>query len=177
MSARPSSAKSARDLRRAARRRNLFLLLSIPAILIIAAGGYLIDRYLYRPGQRESGPPALDASIQTITTASGLQYQDILVWSGAEAQAGVTVSVHYTGWLTDGTRFDSSLDRNKPLVFPLGQGVVIRGWEEGLTGMKVGGKRRLIIPPQLGYGSAGSPPVIPPDATLIFDVELLEVTP
>lgn len=177
MANRPPSEKSIREKRRAARRRNLFLFLGIPVILIVAAGGYLIDRYLYQPGKGEAGPPALDASIQTVTTDSGLQYQEIVVGSGAEAKPGVTVSVHYTGWLTDGTKFDSSLDRDKPLVFPLGQGMVIRGWEEGLVGMKVGGKRRLTIPPHLGYGAEGSPPVIPSDATLIFDVELLEVLP
>jgi FKBP-type peptidyl-prolyl cis-trans isomerase FkpA len=87
----------------------------------------------------------------------------------------MTATVHYTGWLTDGTKFDSSLDRGQPFGFPLGQGSVIRGWDEGVKGMRVGGKRRLTIPPDLGYGAGGAPPTIPPNATLIFEVELLGV--
>ena len=108
-------------------------------------------------------------------TDSGLKIEDIEVGSGVEAVAGKTVTVHYTGWLEEGDKFDSSLDRNAPFRFPLGAGRVIRGWDEGVAGMQVGGKRRLTIPPQLGYGAAGAGGVIPPDATLIFDVELLGV--
>ncbi|OGO27148.1 MAG: peptidylprolyl isomerase [Chloroflexi bacterium RBG_16_52_11] len=111
-----------------------------------------------------------------MTTASGLQYQDTSPGSGAEVKAGDTVSVHYTGWLTDGTKFDSSLDRDKPFQLQVGAGGVIQGWDEGLVGMKVGGERRLTIPAALAYGEAGSPPVIPPNATLIFDIKLLEIT-
>jgi FKBP-type peptidyl-prolyl cis-trans isomerase FkpA len=114
-----------------------------------------------------------------ITTASGLQYEDTQQGTGATAQAGQQVTVHYTGWLYEngqaGAKFDSSKDRNDPFEFPLGAGMVIRGWDEGVAGMKVGGKRTLIIPAQLGYGARGAGGVIPPNATLKFDVELLEV--
>ncbi|VVE08671.1 MULTISPECIES: FKBP-type peptidyl-prolyl cis-trans isomerase [Pandoraea] len=110
-----------------------------------------------------------------ITTDSGLQYDDLQVGDGAEATPGKTVTVHYTGWLTDGKKFDSSKDRNDPFAFVLGGGMVIRGWDEGVAGMKVGGKRKLVIPPELGYGARGAGGVIPPNATLVFEVELLDV--
>jgi FKBP-type peptidyl-prolyl cis-trans isomerase len=113
------------------------------------------------------------------STPSGLQYEDSVPGSGKAAQAGGPVSVHYTGWLYEngakGAKFDSSLDRGDPFEFPLGAGRVIKGWDEGVAGMKVGGKRTLIIPPQLGYGARGAGGVIPPNATLLFDVELLDV--
>jgi len=108
-------------------------------------------------------------------TADGLEYWDIKVGSGETAMAGHTVSVHYTGWLTDGKKFDSSVDRGQPFKFNLGAGQVIKGWDEGVAGMKIGGKRQLRIPPDLGYGARGAGGVIPPNATLIFDVELLGV--
>jgi FKBP-type peptidyl-prolyl cis-trans isomerase FkpA len=111
----------------------------------------------------------------TTTTPSGLVIEDITVGSGAAAAAGQDVTVHYTGWLTSGTKFDSSKDRNDPFVFPLGGGRVIKGWDEGVQGMKVGGKRKLTIPPALGYGARGAGGVIPPNATLVFEVELLGV--
>ncbi len=110
-----------------------------------------------------------------VTTDSGLQYEDMVVGTGATPSRGQTVVVHYTGWLTDKTKFDSSVDRNESFSFVLGQGQVIKGWDEGLSTMKVGGKRKLIIPPALGYGARGAGGVIPPNATLIFDVELLEI--
>ena len=102
-----------------------------------------------------------------------LKIEDLEVGTGAEAQASQMVTVHYTGWLTDGQKFDSSKDRNDPFVFPLGQGMVIKGWDQGVVGMKVGGKRKLTIPPELGYGARGAGGVIPPNATLVFEVELL----
>ena len=108
-------------------------------------------------------------------TDSGLKYEDLLEGEGDVAAAGQYVSVHYTGWLTNGDKFDSSVDRNMPFEFPLGAGHVIRGWDEGVQGMKIGGKRKLTIPPQLGYGAAGAGGVIPPNATLVFEVELLDI--
>ncbi|EAU74421.1 FKBP-type peptidyl-prolyl cis-trans isomerase [Synechococcus sp. RS9916] len=108
-------------------------------------------------------------------TASGLRITDLEVGSGAEASAGQTVVVHYRGTLEDGSQFDASYDRGTPFSFPLGAGRVIKGWDEGVQGMKVGGKRKLVIPPDLGYGARGAGGVIPPNATLIFEVELLEV--
>jgi FKBP-type peptidyl-prolyl cis-trans isomerase len=104
-----------------------------------------------------------------------LQIEEMVVGTGAEAQKGKLVSVHYTGWLIDGKKFDSSKDRGQPFQFSLGRGQVIQGWDEGVSGMKVGGKRKLTIPPELGYGKAGAGGVIPPDATLVFEVELLAV--
>ena len=108
-----------------------------------------------------------------VTTASGLQYDDLRLGQGAVARFGSDVSVHYTGWLVDGRKFDSSRDRDEPFGFAIGQGNVIAGWEEGVAGMRVGGLRRLVIPPDLGYGAWGAGDVIPPDATLVFEVELL----
>lgn len=117
--------------------------------------------------------PADTSNVTVNTTDSGLKYADLVVGEGPEVGPGNLVAVHYTGWLEDGTKFDSSLDRGEPIVLQLGQGQVIEGWEEGLTGMKVGGKRQLIIPPSLAYGEEGAGGVIPPNATLIFDVELV----
>ena len=124
-----------------------------------------------------SAPPASAQS--TVTTPTGLKYEDQVVGTGAEAKAGQTVDVHYTGWLDQngqpGKKFDSSRDRGEPLSFGLGARQVIAGWDQGVAGMKVGGKRRLIIPPELGYGARGAGGVVPPNATLIFDVELMRV--
>ena len=113
------------------------------------------------------------------TTASGLQFEDTVVGAGAEAAPGRNVTVHYTGWLFEngeqGEKFDSSKDRGEPFIFPLGGGMVIKGWDEGVQGMQEGGKRKLTIPPELGYGARGAGGVIPPNATLVFEVELLKV--
>jgi len=113
--------------------------------------------------------------MSSIKTPSGLVIEELVMGNGNSAAAGQRVSVHYTGWLTDGKKFDSSKDRGQPFMFALGRGEVIRGWDEGVSGMKVGGKRKLTIPPELGYGARGAGGVIPPNATLVFEVELLAV--
>lgn len=135
-----------------------------------------------KPTPKESAatPPAESKPVNltnqtTVTTNSGLQYVDMVVGTGAQPQRGQQVTVHYTGTLKDGTKFDSSVDRGQPFKFVIGVGQVIRGWDEGVGSMKEGGKRKLIIPPQLGYGANGAGNVIPPNATLIFDVELIKV--
>jgi peptidylprolyl isomerase len=110
-----------------------------------------------------------------VTTPSGLKYVDLEVGTGAMPKRGQTVIVHYTGWLTNGKKFDSSVDRNQPFPFALGRGEVIKGWDEGVATMRVGGKRKLTIPPGLAYGAQGYPGAIPPNATLIFEVQLLRI--
>ena len=117
----------------------------------------------------------LGAEPEPVKTFSGLQYVDLVTGDGREAHVGETAIVHYTGWLKDGTKFDSSVDRGDPFSFRLGAGRVIKGWDEGVVGMKIGTKRKLIIPPHLGYGSRGAGRIIPPNATLIFEVELLDL--
>lgn len=126
-----------------------------------------------------SGVIAMDTNPgndQAVTTPSGLKYVEIVEGTGATPKQGQTVVVHYTGTLEDGTKFDSSRDRNSPFSFKLGVGQVIKGWDEGLSTMRVGGRRQLIIPPDLGYGARGAGGVIPPNATLLFDVELLRIS-
>lgn len=130
------------------------------------------------PGDGEAGPGADRQSCNTdeVELDSGLRYRDIECGEGAEAESGMLVTVNYTGKLEDGTVFDTSLQEGRgPFQFVLGAGQVIQGWDQGFTGMRAGGKRELIIPPELGYGEAGAPPSIPPNATLIFEVELLKV--
>jgi len=118
---------------------------------------------------------AAQKTAKTVTTPSGLQYIDIVVGKGASPVPGKQVTVHYTGTLINGKKFDSSVDRKEPFTFIIGVGQVIPGWDEGVMSMRVGGKRKLIIPPNLGYGAQGAGGVIPPNATLLFDVELLDV--
>lgn len=144
------------------------------ASLLVAVLGTMLTA-LGCGGGGGDGDPKLMDDTGAVKTASGLKYVDQSVGSGKVAESGHMVSVHYTGWLTDGKKFDSSRDRDKPFQFPLGMGRVIKGWDEGVAGMKVGGKRKLIIPPELGYGAAGAGGAIPPNATLVFEVELLDV--
>jgi len=127
------------------------------------------------PGSSTKSPTKVTGD--GVKTDSGLQYWDIKEGLGPFAKAGDHVTVHYTGWFTDGKKFDSSVDAHQPYKFTLGKGEVIKGWDEGVAGMKVGGKRQLRIPPELAYGEAGYKTIIPPNATLIFDVQLLAVTP
>lgn len=128
-----------------------------------------------KPQQSAAQRPDLKLGEKAIKTKSGLQYEDMVPGSGASPQPGKKVTVHYTGWLTDGTKFDSSVDRNEPFQFVIGTGQVIPGWDEGVMSMKIGGKRKLVIPAALGYGSAGAGGAIPPDATLVFEVILLDI--
>ncbi len=163
-----SSLRSARAQRRAARVRNTRIIIIVVLVLIVALGAFFAFQ------KSKTNPTAIGGGNMT-TTQSGLQYQDLVVGTGAEAMAGKSVTVHYTGTLQDGTKFDSSVDRNQSFSFTLGAGQVIPGWDEGVAGMKVGGKRKLVVPPNLAYGAQGYPPVIPANATLTFDIELLEV--
>lgn len=126
-------------------------------------------------GQEQAGAKGKAAAAKSVTTATGLKYTDVKVGSGASPVKGKQVKVHYTGTLENGKKFDSSVDRNEPFSFVIGVGQVIPGWDEGVMGMKVGGKRKLVIPSNLGYGARGAGGVIPPNATLLFDVELLDV--
>ncbi len=140
---------------------NNTLWLGVLALVVIAGVAY----FMYN---RSSGGGS------ETTTSSGLKYVDEVVGTGASPTRGKMVSVHYTGTLTNGTKFDSSRDRGEPYTFPIGVGQVVKGWDEGIMTMKVGGKRKLIIPPELGYGPMGRPPKIPGNATLLFDVELVD---
>jgi FKBP-type peptidyl-prolyl cis-trans isomerase FkpA len=124
---------------------------------------------------KEAGSAPGAAAVTTGANVTELKIEDLKAGNGAEAKSGDNVSVHYTGWLTDGKKFDSSVDRGSPFKFKLGAGMVIPGWDKGVAGMKVGGKRKLTIPPAMGYGERGAGGVIPPNATLVFEVELLGV--
>jgi len=189
---------SLREQRRIAseeRRRRQRLIMIIIAILIVLAAVLIIYRSIQVSGQTQATTAATETSIaatppvaspssmdaqfpglisDTVKSASGLQYKDIVVGNGDTAQAGKTVSVQYTGWLANGTKFDSSLSAGKPFEFTLGKGSVIKGWDEGVAGMKVGSTRILIIPPDLAYGASvnGS---IPANSTLVFQVQLLAI--
>ena len=143
--------------------------LSILTIVVLVAFTWILQ------GGNIMAASEQGSNTQEVTTPSGLKYVDQVVGTGDVAVAGKTASVHYTGWLENGKKFDSSVDRGQPFSFPLGAGRVIKGWDEGVQGMKVGGKRKLTIPSDLGYGSRGAGGVIPANATLIFDVELLGV--
>lgn len=127
------------------------------------------------PEPTAMGDETQTTDAETMTLEGGLEYQDIKVGDGQEAKPGDTVAVHYTGWLTDGTKFDSSLDRGQPFAFTIDAGMVIKGWDMGVQGMKIGGKRKLTIPPDLAYGERGAGGTIPPGATLVFEVELLAI--
>jgi FKBP-type peptidyl-prolyl cis-trans isomerase len=145
---------------------------TLVAAFLVAAFPFLLP-----VGAQQDAPGETKVEVaKEVVTATGLKYQDLKVGEGAEAVAGKAVEVHYTGWLEEsGKKFDSSVDRGKPFSFRLGAGQVIKGWDQGVAGMKVGGKRKLTIPPALGYGKTGAGEVIPPGATLVFEVELLGV--
>ncbi len=146
------------------------------AAVLVVAGSLLWAQTTQKPAQAVPNTKApTRVTGEGTTTPSGLKYWDIKVGTGQEAKDGDHVKVHYTGWLTSGKKFDSSVDAHQPYEFTLGKGEVIKGWDEGVAGMKVGGKRQLRIPPDLGYGEKGYPGVIPANATLIFDVQLLAV--
>lgn len=143
------------------------LALLIAAVMVTAATS--------APPAISQGAPDMTKLGKLIKTPSGLKYQDLTVGNGAAPRPGQNVIVHYTGWLTNGKKFDSSLDRGEPFSFRLGTGGVIKGWDEGVASMRIGGKRRLVIPPDLGYGARGAGADIPPNAVLVFDVQLLGV--
>lgn len=186
-----SALREQRRAQRIARRNRQRLIIAVIGILVVALIAFFVIRdYTGRlqaasptptstPGGRyaigtlDPSPPK--ASADAITTASGLIYEDLQVGNGATVKSGDNVSVNYTGWLENGTKFDSSLDRGQPSDFGIGVGQVIAGWDEGIPGMKVGGTRLLIIPPTLGYGSAGRPPTIPANSTLIFEVQVVAI--
>ncbi len=167
-----------RRSQRIARRNRQRAIVGVIILLVVALIAFFVYRDYssrsskYPIGKLDTTPPSLSSN--AITTASGLQYQDLQVGTGATAKTGDSVTVNYTGWLTNGTKFDSSLDRNKPFSFTVGAGGVIAGWDEGVQGMKVGGTRLLVIPPSLGYGSQAYSS-IPANSTLIFEVQLVGI--
>ncbi len=150
---------------RRAKQRKARVIAAVVIFALVAAGA----AYLFSPGLRRGGGGA------EVTTPSGLKYTDLVVGDGPSPRPGQTAVVHYTGTLTDGTKFDSSRDRGQPMEFVYGRQPMIKGWDEGVSTMKVGGRRRLVVPPSLGYGAAGRPPKIPGGSTLVFDLELLEL--
>jgi peptidylprolyl isomerase len=164
----PSSRATYSSKKRSDQQRKLVIYVVIAALAI----GALVYLLSLLTSTRESPAPAPSLGAEA-TTPSGLKYIDEVVGTGESPRPGQRVTVHYTGTLEDGTKFDSSRDRGQPYTFNIGTGVVIRGWDEGIMTMRAGGRRKLIIPPGLGYGASGNPPDIPPNATLYFDVELL----
>jgi FKBP-type peptidyl-prolyl cis-trans isomerase FkpA len=162
-------------------RRSMFGLAAITIIALAGCAGTLgrsPKPQAASPTTQQSAQPVAPAATaaKTVTMPSGLMYQDLVVGNGPMAEEGTPVVVNYTGWLTDGTKFDSTHDPDRvPLPFTIGAGMVIRGWDEGVKGMRVGGRRKLTIPPELAYGEQGRPPVIPPNSTLVFEVEFLNL--
>ncbi len=156
--------------------RTLLAAASLTILSSLAAGLALAqNKPADKPTEKKEKPAMEKPEGKEVVTSSGLKYVDQKTGEGDEAKAGDVVTVHYTGWLTDGKKFDSSLDRNQPFTFQLGAGQVIEGWDKGVAGMKVGGKRKLTIPPGLAYGNRAVGGVIPPNSTLVFEVELLGV--
>lgn len=153
------------------KRQQIFIFIVTAITLVFFAITYINSRDIHSFKFTE-----IDPNLETVTTESGLLYQDLIMGDGAVAEAGDIVAVLYAGWLTDATEFDSSVDGDNPFTFNLGSGRVIAGWDEGVAGMRVGGTRLLMIPAELGYGDSGSGASIPPGATLIFQVELLEIS-
>src|SRR5262245_9244361 len=162
------------------RRRTIFTLFALSLAVCLSSGPAAgqSQKPPAPPPQPKEKPAAMEKTEpKEVVTPSGLKYVDLKPGEGDEAKSGQIVEVHYTGWLTNGTKFDSSLDRRQPFAFRLGAGQVIKGWDQGVAGMKVGGKRKLTIPPGLAYGSQAVGGVIPPNSTLVFEVELLGVKP
>jgi len=172
-----------RRSQRIAKRNRQRIIIGIIVLLLVAVIAIFVYRDYasktqsqagnYPIGTLDSTPPTISAS--AVTTASGLKYEDLQVGTSTAAKSGDSITVNYTGWLTNGTKFDSSIDRGQTSDFIIGVGNVIAGWDEGIPGMKVGGTRLLVIPPTLGYGSSGSGSIIPPDSTLIFEVQLVAI--
>ncbi len=144
-------------------------------VIMLLVAAVVIPACSQKEVKPAAGAKGAPVTANMVTTPTGLSYADLVVGNGPAPVPGKAVKVHYTGWLENGTKFDSSVDRGEPFVFTLGAGQVIPGWDEGVMTMKVGGKRKLVIPPQLGYGAAGAGGAVPPNATLIFEVELLDV--
>ena len=173
----PKTVREQRKEKQAAGRRNLLILVAVLILIGVAA----VVFFALRGGSTSPEPQTANnpadpiEGIVVVTTDSGLQYQELKAGNGPAAQEGNTVFVHYTGWLTDGKKFDSSLDRGTPFEFTLGRGGVIQGWEEGVAGMQVGGVRKLIIPAELAYGERSIGDLIPANSILVFDVELVEI--